>query len=174
MPRSSLYGLLPHQVIGGFQWKLHWWVLGWYNLHALVEKGYMSVPLYNQEWIKKANGWVEYFTPSNLPTCIQWRKRNNMSNMLQNIMMVEYITISVLGSVGRLTKCRPNIIYQLTSNNFLSERNLLLSTGITVYYTQATLLNNIDWGFLVWQLSKLGVRQTSHTINSTFSLQVKK
>jgi hypothetical protein len=38
---------------------------------ACTKKGYMSVPLYNQEWIKKANGWVEYFTPSNLPTCIQ-------------------------------------------------------------------------------------------------------
>jgi hypothetical protein len=44
----------------------------------------------------------------------------------------------------KLTKCRPNIIYQLTSNNFESEGNLLLSTGITVYFTQATLLNNID------------------------------
>jgi hypothetical protein len=30
-----------------------------------------GMPLYKKEWIKKANGWVEYFTPSNLPTCIQ-------------------------------------------------------------------------------------------------------
>jgi hypothetical protein len=143
MPRSPLYGLMPHQVIGGFQWRVHWWVLGWYNLHALVEKG---CPFIIKNGLKKQMDGLNTSPPAICPPAFN-EGRETICPTCYKTSWWTYITISVLGSVGRLTKCRPNIIYQLTSNNFESERNLLLSTGITVYFTQATLLNNIDWGF---------------------------
>jgi hypothetical protein len=96
MPRSPLYGLMPHQVIGGFQWRVHWWVLGWYNLHALVEKG---CPFIKKNGLKKQMDGLNTSPPAICPPAFN-EGRETICSTCYKTSWWTYITISVLGSVG--------------------------------------------------------------------------